>query len=513
HGGPWWRNLPPRHSRVTVAGMATIRKRTTRQGTKWQVQVRRTGYPPLTGTFATKEEARRWATAREGEFDAGQPVQEAPKRTVAEALDAYEDSVEYRNLRATTQRRREFELRWWRDRIGDLKLSALTAAVIGQQRDALLKGQTPTGRKASPASTNRYLAGLSAVIQFAVEELGWLENNPVRRVRKPAEPPGRDRFLTDDEFWRLLAACEQSPNPRLKPLVLAALSSGARLGELLGLPWSAVDLERGTAAIPRSKNNSPKTLFFSGMALDELRRWREEQPAAKIVFAPKPGEWHRPRAYFENALSAAGIEDFRFHDLRHTAATWLAMLGASGPELAAFLGHKTLAMVARYTHLARSYRSAVAPRLVSRLLGSGLLAEPGVEGLPSQVQPPALPGYGSGQAVAAPVVQPATERGHGNPVLATDGLGTGPTGGPLGGDERALEPIEAQLDGTKPLEEIGAEDGELLVHGETHNRASEEPQIHDVSAAHGGSRPDPAGNRPAVLRFDPNRKPRGRAPR
>ncbi|MDX1998665.1 MAG: tyrosine-type recombinase/integrase [Thermoanaerobaculia bacterium] len=318
--------------------MATIRKRTTRQGTKWRVQVRRTGYPPLTGTFATKEEARRWATAREGEFDAGQPVQEAPKRTVAEALDAYKDSVEYRNLRATTQRRREFELRWWRDRIGDLKLSALTAALIGQQRDALLKGQTPTGRKASPASTNRYLAGLSAVIQFAVEELGWLENNPVRRVRKPAEPPGRDRLLTDDEFWRLLAACEQSPNPRLKPLVLAALSSGARLGELLGLPWSAVDLERGTAAIPRSKNNSPKTLFFSGMALDELRRWREEQPAAKIVFAPKPGEWHRPRAYFENALTAAGIEDFRFHEntaargacALHKTKAWLKVI-ADGP--------------------------------------------------------------------------------------------------------------------------------------------------------------------------------------
>jgi hypothetical protein len=131
--------LPPRHSRVTVAGMATIRKRSTQQGTKWQVQIRRTGHPVLSRTFGTKEEARRWATAREGELDTGQPVQESTARTVAQALDAYKDSVDYRSLRATTRMRREFELRWWRERVGAVKLPALTAAVIGQQRDALWK--------------------------------------------------------------------------------------------------------------------------------------------------------------------------------------------------------------------------------------------------------------------------------------------------------------------------------------------------------------------------------------
>ncbi|MDX1996334.1 MAG: site-specific integrase [Thermoanaerobaculia bacterium] len=478
------------------------------------MQIRRAGFPLLTGTFSTKEEARRWATARERELDSGRVVLEATKRTVAEAIDAYRESVEYRDLRATTRQRRDFELRWWRERVGEVKLQALTSAVIGQQRDALLKGQTPTGRKASPASTNRYLAGLSAVLQFALEELSWIETNPVRRVRRPAEPPGRDRFLTDDEFWRLVAACEKSRNPRLKPLVLAALSSGARLGELLQLPWSAVDLERGTAAIPRSKNNSPKTLVFSGLALEELRRWNLAQGGeARLVFPPKSGEWLRPRAPFETALAVAGIKDFRFHDLRHTAATWLAMLGASGPELAAFLGHKTLAMVARYTHLARSYRSAVAPLLVRRLLGLGLGAEPGLESLPGHVQAPTLAAHGPVEPVGAALVQPAAERREGNPILASDGLGAGPAAGPVLGDHGPLETVEPSLDPLRPSEQIleKAEGGSTVAHDESDTRPPAETETSRDKTGQDGPDGTRNGDRLAVLAFDPNRKPRGRS--
>lgn len=126
------------------------------------------------------------------------------------------------------------QLAWWSARLGQLPLEELTPAIIGEHRDKLCRGR-------SGSTVNRYLAALSAVLSEAVREWMWLEQNSVRRVRRPPEARARVRFLSDDERERLLQACRESASSALYMVVVLALSTGARKGELLSLKWSQGD--------------------------------------------------------------------------------------------------------------------------------------------------------------------------------------------------------------------------------------------------------------------------------
>ena len=168
---------------------------------------------------------------------------------------------------------------------------------------------------------------------MAVKEWGWVENNPLAKVTKPKEPRGRVRFLDDDERERLLAACRESASPDLYPAVILALSTGARAQEVLGLRWPDVDLARRVATLHETKNGERRVLPLAGPALELLReRAKVRRLDTDLVFPGrarrnKPGEPPKPpapvdlRAPFETALKRAGIADFRWHDLRHTAAS------------------------------------------------------------------------------------------------------------------------------------------------------------------------------------------------
>jgi integrase len=147
--------------------------------------------------------------------------------------------------------------------------------------------------------------------------------------------------------------------------VVLALATGARLGELLGLRWADVDLTRGVARLARTKNGEPRTLPLAGHALAILKaRAAERRSDASFVFPSEHGRTPATlRKPWERALAEAGIADFRFHDLRHTAASYLAMTGATPTDIAAVLGHKTLAMVKRYAHLSDQHVSRVVARM------------------------------------------------------------------------------------------------------------------------------------------------------
>jgi integrase len=180
----------------------------------------------------------------------------------------------------------------------------------------------------------------------------WITENPAQAVEPPAKPRGRVRFLSHDERRRLLAACAASGNKRLSPLVALALNTGARQGELLALRWSDIDLNRAQATVQQSKNDERRSLALSSQALGVLREMRQvRQINSDLVFPTSAGKATFPRKAWEKALSEANVEDFTFHDLRHTFASYLAMSGATLAELAEALGHKTLAMMKRYAHL------------------------------------------------------------------------------------------------------------------------------------------------------------------
>jgi integrase len=246
------------------------------------------------------------------------------------------------------------------------------------------------------------MAALSHAFTIAVNEWGWLDDTPMRKVKKPAVPRGRVRFLSEDstapdgsvikgERTRLLKACEESDNSYLYTVVVLALSTGMRQGEIMGLTWENVDLHQCRATLYETKNGEIRVIPLSGKALEllkthaKVRRLELLKTHAKVrrldtdlLFPGKPfydenrKKQYKPmdlRAPWEKALKKAGIEDFRFHDLRHSAASYLAMNGASLAEIAEVLGHKTLQMVKRYAHLSEAHTAGVVARMNARIFG------------------------------------------------------------------------------------------------------------------------------------------------
>jgi integrase len=210
--------------------MASIVKRTARGKTVYGVRVRRKGQPLLTATFERLTDARQWAQRMEAAVSENRaaPGNAARRHTVADLIERYLEHV-MPHKRPSTAVNQRHHLEWWKDRIGHLRLADVTPAVIVQHRDALLKTH-------SPGTANRYFGTLSHVFTTAVKEWQLLDDTPFRRVSKAREPRGRVRFLSDDERDRLLTACRASQNPHLYTIVVLALCTGIRKGELLGHP-------------------------------------------------------------------------------------------------------------------------------------------------------------------------------------------------------------------------------------------------------------------------------------
>ncbi len=350
--------------------MAMIQKRTLKDGsTRWKAIIRRKGFPVRTRTFRTHAQAAAWAKRLEvGILDGRAPADRAAElRTVNDVIDEYIQQV----LPPLSQREREkrlVHLKWWSERLGQVPLVAFRRAMVGEALAALEAGETPSGWPAAPATCNRYLASLRHAFSFAMKDLEWVPTNPLSRMGR-REPRGRVRFLNEAERDALLEACRESRDPSLYSLVVLAISTGARQGELMGLRWRDVDFQRGVAVLHDTKNRERRALPLEGEALRVLReRARLRHIDGDRIFRDAKGRPQFPKQAWLRAVEKAGIEDFRFHDLRHTAASYLAMSGATVAEIAEILGHKTLAMVKRYAHLTDQHTSGVVARMNQRYL-------------------------------------------------------------------------------------------------------------------------------------------------
>jgi integrase len=353
--------------------VAVIEKRVTHAGrTRYRVKIRIRGTPEETASFRRLTDAKRWAQRTEAAIRDGRhfPRNQARRRTLDELLKRYGEDVLAHRAKGT--KKLTALLSRWAKELGPFFLMDITPAKIGEVRDALARETSARGEQRAPATVNRYLAALSHAFTIAVNEWGWAEENPVRKVRRLGEPRGRVRCLSDEDRARLFAACRQSKDRRLFPLVLLAVSTGARQGELLRLRWRDVDLKRCVAILQETKNGERRALPLAGPALEELGKLsRLRYVTSDLMFATKKGIARFPQRRWEKALQAADLEDLRFHDLRHTAASYLAMSGATLAEIAEVLGHKTLAMVKRYSHLSESHTHMVVERMNERFLASG----------------------------------------------------------------------------------------------------------------------------------------------
>src|SRR5215471_9405378 len=235
------------------------------------------------------------------------------------------------------------------------RISEYKAKRLGSVRK-IGKGESAIERPLSPAAVNRPLAVLRHLLRLAHEEWGALESIP--RIRTEKEPQGRLRWLTKEEANELLDACRRSRNPALADLVEFALFTGVRQGEALGLTWDHVDRARGVIRLEVTKSGRRRDVPLNANADAVLARRRT--PAAKgYVFGSR--NWNSFRSAWEAAMASAGIERFRFHDLRHTFASWLVQRGRTMREVQEALGHQTITMTMRYSHLAPDHlRAAVA---------------------------------------------------------------------------------------------------------------------------------------------------------
>lgn len=182
--------------------------------------------------------------------------------------------------------------------------------------------------------------------------------NPAKKVRM-AKEKARNRFLTREEIQCLLRASETDWAPYLKPILVMALSTGMRKGEILKLTWDDVDFNRRAIQVKQTKIDEPREVPMTDWLFDTLQDWRNKNldRTSEYVFINKVGQpLGNVRKAFATALKKAGIADFRFHDLRHTAASQMYMSGLDIKLIKEICGWKTLAILDRYAHLTTEHK-------------------------------------------------------------------------------------------------------------------------------------------------------------
>jgi len=237
--------------------------------------------------------------------------------------------------------------------LGQLTLDQINADVILN----LCERERKKGRQ--PATINRYLGQIRAVLRMAYYDWQWIDRIP--RVRMLHGEVERNRWLTKDEAKRLIAACP----PHLVPMVRYALATGCRAREVAELEWDRVDLERGTAWLDQTKNGTPRGVPLNSDAIAALESVRGQHPRYCFTYRGKFIRWELTNTGWKRAVAKAGLGDLRFHDLRHTWASWHRQAGTSTDELKDLGGWKSRSMVDRYAKFGTEHLTRAAARIES----------------------------------------------------------------------------------------------------------------------------------------------------
>jgi integrase len=340
--------------------MATISERKNKEGQLigWQVRVRRRGHPIQVKTFERKTDADRWARRVEREMDDGMFVNQAMahQTTLADLIDMYIKEVTPGHKGAVQERIRLEQLKRFR-------LSQYAAATVKNKDFADWRNERL--EEVSAGTVIRELNLWHAIIEHGRKEWGInLPENPVHLVKRPKADPARERRLepTDgegmtEEHW-LLAACDADKDPWMGAIVRLAIETGMRQGEILGLKWDDLDKRKPVVYVRRggqsdeavrqgTKNgDTVRAVLLSSRAVNILKDL--PRSLGGLVF---PIDQNAFKMRFRRCVDRAGLGGLRFHDLRHEATSRFFEQGLDMMEVASITGHKTLAMLKRYTHL------------------------------------------------------------------------------------------------------------------------------------------------------------------
>lgn len=333
--------------------MASIRQL---KSGRWQARVTRKGLAPETKTFDAHDAAVKWCRAIETEIDRASFVslKASERTTLGEVLLRYADEVSPTKRSAKDNIAKLKFLA--RQKIAKLSLTNLTPKAVAQFRDERLL-------TVSAGTIILDLATIRSVLNHARREWGYGIENPVERVRLPASPMHRERTLSQDEEARLLdtltAGSLRDENGKfskatrctwIKPMAIVAIESAMRRGELLALRWEHVDLQRRVAFLPITKNGRSRHVPLSLRAIDTLKALPRSIDGRVFPLS----HWTVEQV-FDGARNRAGLENLKFHDLRHTACSRLARKVPNVIELAAITGHSNVQMLKRYYHVGIEY--------------------------------------------------------------------------------------------------------------------------------------------------------------
>lgn len=328
--------------------MATIAKKFNRAGQHigWQASVRMRGWKPQYRTFAKKVEAEAWAADVETQQRKRVFIdtRAAERMTLGDALARY--ATDYVPKLKGEHREANRAAQIGRADIAALSLINLTPQALAEYRDARLQQVTSGTVKLEMATIRR-------VLNLAIKEWGLSGiENPMRRVEIPRAGKARDRRLVGDEWDRLLAAANTDSCDYLLPSLLLLVETGMRVGELLSLEWANVDFDLAVASLDETKNGDVRDVPLSGDALITLRCLEHRPPRQKHLRSRVlPCGYNTLQKAFVRVCKQAGIADLRIHDLRHEATSRFFERGLSQAQVQRVTGHKTLAMLSRYTHL------------------------------------------------------------------------------------------------------------------------------------------------------------------
>ena len=311
--------------------MASISKR----AKGWQAQIRKKGYQPISKRFDKKSDAEVWARITESEMDRGIFVDrtEAEKTTLAEILKRYSIEVSVSKLGYVQEKSRIKTL--LNHSISSRYLSTLKSSDFANYRDNRLIEVCGT-------TVNKELNLLAKIIDTARRDWSINMDNPVRIIQRPKNNRARDRRPKEEELKLIL---NTTKSEQLSHIILFAIETAMRRGEICKARWSHLDLSKRILKIPQTKTGVPRTIPLSSKAIEILQTLPNINES---IFGLQSESISQA---FERACRRANIIDLNFHDLRHEAVTRLFEKGLNVMEVGSVSGHKTLQMLQRYTHL------------------------------------------------------------------------------------------------------------------------------------------------------------------
>lgn len=359
--------------------MATIVEIKGKKEIKYKAVVRIKGYSTKCKYFKRKTDAKIWAKAIETSMENGS-FKDTNSSVVSggTTIKTVGDLITYFQENEAPDRYSYHEkyniiYEWWKDKIGNVKCSDLNSAILSDCKRTLINENSLKPNKGnlkrSNSTINKYLMALSAVLTFGKKEYKLWDYNPMHDVEKRKLPDLRTRFLSEEEV-KILKTGARKKSYMLYVFILIALTTGARYAEILNLNVENIDFKNNRIHYLNTKNGTNRGAPVNKKLLIKIKVLMRVLGIkdGHIFINKKTKKLVYLKGQFENLIKELGIKDFRFHDLRHTAASYLLMEGATIIELMEIFGWKSQTMVRRYAHLSKTHTTLLVNKVSDKLL-------------------------------------------------------------------------------------------------------------------------------------------------